>query len=464
MSDELSATIGSARHWLSVALAATSAAALSLLCLLAITAASAGAEPSAGGLAPEPTVSGETVQWNALAGESSYKVAISRDVRGSDDRGTVYLSIPRTASEVQSYTPEVPPGATVYVGVSSDGGLTWSSEEVAVSDWAASGGSLFAGQGEASEDESERDARRSSATVAPTAATAPIVGANDAAGWGAAAARTILDGHITWNRVELGSASNTLASSLSDGFKVLAIVNNVGDSTPLSAVDPGQWGAGVAAELAEDRGISIAEAGNESYFKGGVANPVQYGRMYMAAIADLKAAGIRTPLLFNMIGDYPRGSWASPTGWSEDSSAGGWLRDAVNAVPGLARAILANGVSVHPYGALGENVHDDYGVSSVAADESVARAVLGSIPPLYITEVGYDLSGCGRTLGACTRREQAGKLQAAYNVFLADPHVAGIWWYQSHDDGTGRFGFMNSDNTTRPAFRALSAIATMAGQ
>ena len=94
----------------------------------------------------------------------------------------------------------------------------------------------------------------------------------------------------------------------------------------------------------------------------------------------MDAAGIHIPLLFNMAGDYPHGSWAFPQGWSEDAHGGGWLRDAVSAVPGLAAAILANGISVHPYGAVGENVHDDWGSAAVAADEAVARSVLGSTP------------------------------------------------------------------------------------
>ena len=75
------------------------------------------------------------------------------------------------------------------------------------------------------------------------------------------------------------------------------------------------------------------------------------------------------------------------------------------------------------------------------------------------TEFGYDLNSCGRDLGACSQQEQASKLTAAYDVFTADPHIAGIWWYQSHDDSTGHFGLMNNDNSTRPSFTALSKIA-----
>jgi hypothetical protein len=290
----------------------------------------------------------------------------------------------------------------------------------------------------------------------------PIIGTNDAAGWGPAPARTIRRGHITWDRVNLEGRYNTLAVSLREGFKVLAIVGNV--EVPLSEVNPSQWGAHVAHELKTNRGISIAEAGNENYLKGGVANPVQYGRMYMAAIEAMQTAGIHTRLLFNMTGDIPLGTWSDPGSWSEDNNGGGWLREATAAVPGLAGAILANGISVHPYGALGEDKRDDWGIASVAGDEAVANTVLGAIPPVYITEIGYALNYCGTNVGACSRSEQANKMLAAYKVFLADPHVEGIWWYQSHDDPTGQYGFMTNKSRPRPAFRVLAAIGEAVGQ
>ncbi len=305
-------------------------------------------------------------------------------------------------------------------------------------------------------------ARRLGILPGLASSTGPIIGTNDAAGWGPAAARTIRRGHITWDRVDLEGPYDALAVSLRDGFKVLAIVGNV--EVPLSEVNPSQWGAHVAYKLKTTKGISIAEAGNESYLKGGVANPVQYGRMYMAAIEAMHAAGVRTRLLFNMTGDIPLGTWSDPGSWSEDANGGGWLREAVAAVPGLASAILANGISIHPYGALGEDKRDDWGIGSVAADETVASTVLGAIPPVYITEIGYSLNYCGTNIGACSRAEQASKLLAAYKVFLADPHVEGIWWYQSHDDPTGHYGFMTNKNRVRPAFRILAAIGEAVGQ
>jgi hypothetical protein len=302
----------------------------------------------------------------------------------------------------------------------------------------------------------------------PTAPAPPsprmLIGTNDGWGWGEHVALTILHAHIAWDRVELRWSPSSARSSTNDGFHVLAVVNAIPDETPLSAIEANAWGAEVVQELRANPGVSIAEAGNESYLKGGVANPAQYARMYMAAIRDMKAAGITTPLLFNMTGDFPRGSWSAPTSWSLDSAGGGWLREAVKAVPGLAAAILANGISIHAYGEVGEDVRDDTGIASAAADEAVAASVLGAVPPFYVTEFGYDLGRCGAPAGACSKPEQATKLKAAYKAFAADPHVAGIWWYESHDDSTGQWGYMNANNTKRAAFNALSRLALANGQ
>ncbi len=489
---------------------------------------------------PVLSVSGGSVNWVSVGAESSYKVALSNDARGTSDRTTRYLSIARVPGSVQSYSPALAAGETVYVGVSADGGLTWSETEVAISlpapepepepepesvqppapvlsvhgdtiSWTAipgvssyklatvlnptttrettytvvTGTSLtppaVPGQtvnyglraGSPSEGPWAREvtiAYPQNPTGEPPPPPPPpppagmIIGTNNGAGWGSAVARTILNGHIKWNRVEIGSSSNTLATSLLDGFRVLAIVGNVDDGTPLSQVNPSSWATNVIAQLRANPGISIAEAGNEMYLKGGAANPIRYGHMYLDAVNAMKLAGIHVPLLFNMTGDYALGSWSSPAGWSQDAHTGGWLRDAVEGVPGLAQAILADGISTHPYGAVGENEADAGGVDAVAAQESVARAVLGAVPSFYITEFGYDLGACGSGLGACSQQEQASEMRAAYGVFLADPHVAGIWWYQSHDDGTGQWGYMNADNTTRPSFEVLSSIAVSQGQ
>ena len=289
--------------------------------------------------------------------------------------------------------------------------------------------------------------------------TGVAIGVHGAAGWGTTVVKDFLSNHITWNRVEIGMPSNTAAESIKDGFKTLAIVGNVEDGKALSKVEATKWGAEVVSQLKANPGIAVAEAGNEMYYKGGIAEPAQYGKLYLAAIEAMKKAGLKTPLLFNMEGDYEHNGV-----WSYDAHGGGWLRDAVNANKGLAAAIAANGIAIHPYGAIGQNGGDTHGTLAPAADEAVAQAVLGSIPPVWITEFGYSLTACGSTFGACNERQQAAKLRHAYKAFLRDPHVAGIFWYQSHDDGTGHFGLMNSSNGLRPSFTALEKIGAKQGQ
>lgn len=417
-------------------------------------------EPSAP-TAPVLTVKGDTIYWTAVPGVTQYTFATI--LHPATTRETTYTVVTGT-----SYTPPAVPGQTVNYGLAASvpGVAPWA-QEVSIAYPASTstepGSTTETKTPETSTTETPSTSE-TPATVEPSPAPGKIIGTNDGAGWGAGPAKTITEGHITWNRVEIGTQSNTVPGSLEDGFKVLAIAGNIGDGTPLSQVEPAKWATQVVSQLQSNPGVLIAEAGNEMYYKGGIANPVRYGEMYLAAVNAMKAAGVKMRLLFNMWGDYPTGSWSSPSGWSQDANGGGWLRDAVKAVPGLAAAILANGLSTHPYGALGENHADEEGVAAVAAQESVARSVLGSVPPFYITEFGYDMSRCGASDGACSQSEQASKMKAAYEVFLADPHVQGIWWYQSHDDGTGQFGYMNNDNTTRPSFGVLSSIAQAQGQ
>jgi hypothetical protein len=451
--------------------------------LLAVGVPAGGAlELNGGSRAPALNGSDGAVYWTAVGHETSYVVATSDAPRDTSGRTTRYVTVPRAAGTIQSYRPTEPQGQIVYVGVSADGGVSWSPNEARVRV-----GGAPSGGGGAPEPPTvpapppvipplpaEPPAESPPATEGPGLLETPglvnlpeprmIIGVNDASGWGVESARLILGGHITWDRFSVKAWAPATQTSLSYGFNVLGIVANLGDSTALAAVEPLAWGNEVVNELTAHPQIAIAEAGNEMYLKAGTANPAQYGRMYLAAVKAMRAKHIHVPLLFNMIGDYPHGTWSSPKGWSEDAKGGGWLRDAVNAVPGLASAILENGISIHPYGALSENNHDNWGVLAAAADERVAQAVLGAIPPFYITEFGYDLARCGRDLGACTKLEQASKLRAAYKAFEADPHVFGIWWYESHDDSTGRWGLLNSNNTKRPAFGALSYLAKLARQ
>jgi hypothetical protein len=410
-------------------------------------------------------VRGDTVSWTAVPGIASYTLATVRNP--ATTRETTYSTVTGT-----SVTPPAIPGQTVAYGLATKTPIEgpWANEVTITYPQATKEEPTKTPEETTTTTPTpppEEPTKTTPTETTPTPTPPPtgkIIGTNDAAGWGEAFANTILAGHITWNRVEIGSSNNPISASQHYGFHNLAIVGNVDDNEPLSQVEPNTWAATIVSQLQANPDISIAEAGNEMYLKGGTANPVQYGKMYLAATNAMKTAGIHTPLLFNMFGNYARGSWANATGWSDDSNNGGWLRDAVNGVPGLTAAILANGLSSHPYGALGENDGDYEGVNSIAAQETVAHTVLGATPPIYITEFGYNLANCGAPSGACSQEEQATKTKAAYKVFLTDPHVAGIWWYQMHDDGTGQFGFLNENDTPRPTYQTLSTIATEQGQ
>jgi hypothetical protein len=390
--------------------------------------------------------SSHTITWKAIPGVTSYTLATI--LNPTTTRETTYTTVSGT-----SVTPPARAGQTVSYGVAGKTPIP--------GPWAAEVTITYPPE--------EKVTPTPPTTPEPTPTPAPlpagkIVGVNDGAGWGTAFAGLLLGDHITWNRVEIGSSNNPISASNTYGFHNLAIVGNPDDNTPLSELNPTTFANTITTQLRNNPNISIAEAGNEMYLKGGIANPQQYGKLYLAAANALKNAGIHTPLLFNMFGDYARGTWAHATSWSQDTNNGGWLRDALNANPGLAQAILNNGLSSHPYGALGENTGDYSGTNAIPAQEKLAQTLLGATPPIYITEFGYNLSQCGAPGGACNQQEQATKLQNAYNAFLNDPHVAGIWWYQAHDDSTGNFGLINTNNTPRPALTTLTNIATQQGQ
>ena len=95
----------------------------------------------------------------------------------------------------------------------------------------------------------------------------------------------------------------------------------------------------------------------------------------------------------------------------------------------------------------------------------MANTVLGSIPPFYVTEIGYALSLLWQPP---TARAHATNRRASCRppTKCSSPTRTsqGIWWYQSHDDSTGDYGFMTKKNRLRPAFRVLSAIGQAVGQ
>jgi hypothetical protein len=405
-----------------------------------VTATSAQTAPIPEPPRPVLSVSGRTITWPAIPGITQYELAVVR--HPTTTRETTYSII-----STNHYTPTQDfPGEHVNYGVRA-----YTTPQDLTSLWADPEATL----------------------------NWPIIGLDAATGWGPTAAATVHAGHVDWDRIDMGTATtanSSVSSAISEGFSVLGIVGNVADGTPLSSVTTTTWANNVVTQMQSNPGLAMAEAGNEMYYKGGVANPVKYGQMYLAAVNALSAAGIHTKLLFDMFGDYYCGTTGviscPSNGWSQDSQGRGWLADAVNGVPGLAAAIAANGLSTHPYGAVGQNSADSAGTAAVAAQESAAQAALGTIPPFYITEMGYNLDLCGDDAGACSQSDQATKLGQAMAVFLGDDHVEGVWWFQAWDYGSGNaWGILDTPDqagaaggAARPAFTTLSNLAVQYGQ
>lgn len=317
----------------------------------------------------------------------------------------------------------------------------------------------------------------SHATSTPANPNHAIIGLGDSTGWGPGPAGTILNAGIKWERIEVCnshletcSGGPTITSSEALGFKDVGVVGNINDNQPLNQVNIASWTSYTLADIQSNPSVTLWEVMNEPHFKGvnnstQFADPATYGSMYLSlynAVKSQQQVGHLTgvKLLFAITGDYPY----STTRWSQDANNGGWLRNAVNANPGLAAAILDKSTAyafvTHPYGGIGQNNADGSGTAAVAAQENVAQAVLGTVPDFYITEFGFSIAP-GGTNGyqVLDQNAQANNLTAAYQIFLSDPHIKGIWWYQSHDDSTGNWGLMNNDNTTRQAFAVLAAIA-----
>jgi len=322
------------------------------------------------------------------------------------------------------------------------------------------------------------------ATPTPTSTPPPpsgtIIGINDETGWGPATGNQpeaeLVNAGIKWSRVGFTypdttldcSGCATVAQDNALGVSLTGIINT-SNTTALSSIAPSAYAQYGLTLIRQNPTINLWEVGNEMYLKGCgnnnagsyvcLADSVSYGKMYLALYNAVKDAGIsNVTLMFNAWGDY--NSNLNPNGnptWSQDANNGGWVRDAVNKVPGLGPAIANEAFSIHPYGPVDSFApQDEVGTAAVVQQEQLAKSIIGSIPPFYITE--YGVNQWGLSTSDCpgnVQGEQAYQVTAAYNVFIADSHVKGIWLYQTEDDGSGAWGVINRDGSTRPSFNAL---------
>ena len=272
---------------------------------------------------------------------------------------------------------------------------------------------------------------------------------------------------LKWDRYEgfsMPSTSQPYYSPADDqalGLSDLGIIDT-DNNTLLSTVNPTTYANYGVSIIKANPGVKIWEVLNEAYYKGGVADPISYGKLYLALYNKVTASnsGITgVTLLFNMWGDYQLSSGS----WSDAGFGGGWLHDAVAANPGLAAAIASEATSTHPYGPIVDpSPQYESGPYAVKYQQQNEQAYLGTVPPAYITEYGIDINGLsapdcpGNALG-----EQAYQLTEAYNIFLNSSitkNVKGIIWYQAFSDSNSspNNGIVdNNGNTPRPALQAL---------
>jgi Big-like domain-containing protein/fibronectin type III domain protein len=373
-----------------------------------------------------------------------------------------------------------------------------------------------------------------------------IIGLNGEDGFGSNAAAIaekygINDDRVQWTYPNAtADYGGTPSQDATYGITNHVAILNIDDGTALSSVSPTSYGSWALGVIQANPQIKLWEVVNEAYYKGCqtinnnyycVADPASYGALYVATYNAVQAAngggGISgITLLFNTFGDYCNTggklvTTSCPT-WSQDAEGGGWLHDAVQANPALKTDIEA--LSTHPYGGVGDFAADETGTCAVGgitydpscaavdtapwngwsagpctaatgcSQEVVAKAYLGRIPPIYITEFGIPWNGVGIT-GAetsdagyntpCTTSStvstqqalyqgQAYLLTEAYDVFMKDPNIKGIWYYELEDlandggpDNAGDWGLINGNGSTtqnsngtipvspRPALSAL---------
>jgi alpha-tubulin suppressor-like RCC1 family protein len=264
----------------------------------------------------------------------------------------------------------------------------------------------------------------------PAGGTQPnvIIGVSDGSGWGPLDARRFLEGGLTSERLEASGSRSGLAESLANGFSNdTVIVGNTPDGQPLSAVNVPAWTASTLAQVTVGAGLGVTlfEVGNEMYLKGnggGNGEQATYAEMYVSLAQAVRAAGLKVKLLFNSFGSH-------------------WIAGAVSAQPSL--KTLIDGFTNHPYGLARENREGKWGPGAMEAmhAEAVSLGVVNT--DFYVTEFGVeDGIGPKPQVGSSGPAQQAERIRAVYEELIGTGYVRGIWYYQTHDDSTGKWGLI----------------------
>lgn len=294
-----------------------------------------------------------------------------------------------------------------------------------------------------------------------------VIGVNGAGGWGERDAKQLVADHITGARVEQGGPYESVEEDAAFGFRhISVIVGNTPDSVELSSINQAAWVTETLKQIEELKpyygDISDFEVVNEPQLKGEhYDQPAVYASMYIALDKAVTSAKLLSaPCLgFTAYGDYQKENGE----WSQVYAGHGWNYDAVHAQPELAKAVQC--FVDHPYGLAHTNKENDWGPEALEVQhEQLVKLGFVNADKFYLTEFGVQLNGGSPS--APTPEAQAADLKAIYEEFLSLPYVKGTWYYQLHDDSTGKWGLVeqhsgNEPWVARPAFEVLENFAIL---
>jgi hypothetical protein len=259
------------------------------------------------------------------------------------------------------------------------------------------------------------------------------IGVNDGNGWGPTVSSYFYADDIHWDRVDTeggGGDSSYVDAVLAAGWSAVVIV----DADQSNAMATMQAYASYGSRV-------VFEYTNEPWEVPVAAST--YAENYAAVRSAKVSAGITQPLCFQTIG----------SGGYPDANGQMWIDLALAAVPDLG----VDAFSMHPYGEVDEN--DDgnsYGVGALIANQAYTASVANgrfAAAPWWVTEFGFTLNPDNNdgdddatALGwyVPSYADQAQQLTLAYDELVTLPWLAGVLWYQTHDDSTGWFGLVTS--------------------
>jgi hypothetical protein len=375
--------------------------------------------------APQLSVSGQTLNWNAVGGVSSY--VLVRKVARAADKYTVVTGT--------SVTPTAIPGATARYSVRTDvDGSAWAPEVT-----------IAYGSTPATKTTSPAPVTESS-TPASASVGSTWVGV-DAGGWGASYAPDIA-GAVS--NVRLDSASN-IAPWTAAGLKVTEDMSGPYNSGGVSAINATEWAQKAVAWYRANPSAAAIEVLNEpgnQYIgwganAGSAANAAAYDRLLKIVHEEFVANfGSNYPPL---LASYDGGE--GPTTWGEEM----WAAD-----PNVGSYI--NGITMHSYGgtssrsasALGSRYH-------IEAAHSQHPGI-----PIYVTEVGWPTAVGQASTGDSmqwSEAEQAANIVNFVTWAKSTGYVADVTIFNYRDYGSNDwYGIESASGAHKLAYAALAAF------